>query len=93
MNSGFPAVDLTLARRLERAEGAANARLESFFAERGAPTFHEVSAVAPADTLNLLSVRGYTPIEASTVLVIPTTALPPQGFRPVYIRAKWRLGS
>jgi hypothetical protein len=118
MNASFPVVDLALARRLERAEGAANAacvdarrdvhpqvgaawmeiggvyamfdgpaspltqtfglgifdrirdaeldRLEAFFSERKAPTFHEVSAFAPPETLNLLSVRGYAPIEAST---------------------------
>jgi hypothetical protein len=124
MSTSFPVVHLALARRLERAEGAANAafvearrdvhphvgaawmeiggvyamfdgaaspltqtfglgifdricdaeldRVEAFFAERGAPTFHEVSAFAPPETLNLLSVRGYAPIEASTVLILPT---------------------
>ena len=126
MSTSFPVVDLALARRLERAEGGANAacvdarrdlhphvgaawmeiggvyamfdgvaspltqtfglgifdrirdaeldRLEAFFSERNASTFHEVSAFAPPETLNLLSVRGYAPIEASTVLVLPTTA-------------------
>jgi hypothetical protein len=122
----FPAVDLTLARRLERAEAMANAaavdsrrelqpdvgaewmdaagvyamfdgpsspltqtfglglfqpflarefeQVEEFFDSRGAPTSHEVSSFAPAETLSLLGARGYTPIEASTVLVRPTSS-------------------
>ena len=54
-------------------------RLERFFADRGAPTHHEISAFAPEHIWNLLSARGYTPIETSTVLVRPThstTSLP-----------------
>ena len=122
----FPAVDIALARRLERAEGMANAasvdsrrecqpsvgaewtevagvyamfdgpaspmtqtfglglfepflaaefdRIEEFFERRGASTFHEVSSFAAPETLSLLSARGYSPIEASTVLVRPTSA-------------------
>jgi len=122
----FPAVDIALARRLERAEGMANAasvdsrrdcqpdvgaewtdvagvyamfdgpaspltqtfglglfeplldgefdRIEEFFERRGAATFHEVSSFAAPETLALLSARGYSPIEASTVLVRPTSA-------------------
>src|SRR5262245_58108054 len=122
----FPAVDLSLARRLERAEGMANAasvdsrrecqpdvgaewsdfggvyamfdgpaspltqtfglglfepfvasefaRIEEFFSSRGAPTFHEVSSFVAPETLGLLSARGYSPIEASTVLVRRTSA-------------------
>jgi N-acetylglutamate synthase-like GNAT family acetyltransferase len=124
----FPLVDIALARRLERAEGMANAasvdsrrecqpgvgaewtevagvyamfdgpaspltqtfglglfepflraefdRIEEFFERRDAPTFHEVSSFAPPETLALLSARGYSPIEASTVLVRPTSATP-----------------
>lgn len=48
-------------------------RLEAFFAERGAPTHHEVSAFADAGVWNLLSARGYAPIETSTVMVRSTT--------------------
>jgi len=121
----FPTVDLTLARRLERAEAMANAALvdarrtlqpdvgaewtdvagvyamfdgphspltqtfglglfepflarefdqvEDFFARHSAATFHEVSSFVALDTLSLLSARGYTPIEASTVLIRPTS--------------------
>lgn len=121
----FPAVDLTLARRLERVEAMANAasvdarrelqpdagaewidvagvyamcdgpdspltqtfglglfepcgvheveRIEEFFTQRGAPTSHEVCAFAAPSALSLLSARGYTPIEASVVLVRPTS--------------------
>src|SRR5262245_4957619 len=122
----FPAVDIALARRLERAEAMANAasvdsrrdcqpsigaewtevagvyamfdgpaspmtqtfglglfapflaaefdRIEEFFESRGASSFHEVSSFAAPETLSLLSARGYSPIEASTVLVRPTSA-------------------
>lgn len=125
-SSTFPAADLALARRLERAEGMANAasvdsrrtlrpdsnagwaevagtyamfdgpespltqtfglglfepfladefdRVEAFFVERGAATFHEVCSFAPRETIALLSTRGYSPIEASTVLVRPISA-------------------
>lgn len=52
--------------------GAELDRLERFFADRGAATHHEVSAFAPDHIWNLLSARGYTPIETSTVLVRPT---------------------
>jgi GNAT superfamily N-acetyltransferase len=125
VDTGFPTVDLALARQLERAEAMANAasiesrralqpdvgaewidvagayamfdgpespltqtfglgifdpfldpefdQVEQFFRERGAPTFHEVSAFAAPETLNRLSARGYSPFETSTVLVRPTT--------------------
>lgn len=125
INADFPIVDLTLARRLERAEGMANAafvdarralqpdigaewidvagvyamfdgpnspltqtfglglfepflarqfdQVEDFFARRGAATFHEVSSFVALETLSFLSVRGYAPIEASTVLIRPTS--------------------
>lgn len=113
-------VDLTLSRRLERAEGASNARaveararlfpgegstwievagalvmyagvespmtqtfglglfqaptaddlaaIETFYAERRSPVFHEVSPIADPATLGLLTSRGYEPIEFTTVL-------------------------
>jgi hypothetical protein len=49
-------------------------QIEEFFAIRGAATAHEVSAFVAHETLHLLGARGYTPIEASTVLVRPTSA-------------------
>ncbi len=55
---------------------AALEALEAFFAERGASTAHEVSALAAPVTWERLSVRGYSPIEASTVLVRPTQPTP-----------------
>lgn len=113
--------DRPLARRLERAEGAANAafidardgvrpelgatwtdiggtwamfdgadspltqtfglglftdvsdgaldELEHFFTTRGSATHHEVSPIADPRHLEMLSARGYRPIEQSTVLV------------------------
>jgi GNAT superfamily N-acetyltransferase len=50
--------------------------LESFFSVRGVATAHEVSALAAPSTWGRLSARGYSPIEASTVLMRPT-AHPP----------------
>lgn len=47
-------------------------RIEQFFARHAAAAAHEVSSFAQADTLRLLSSRGYSPIEASVVLVRPT---------------------
>jgi len=61
---------------LEPANDAILAQLEAFFAARRAVCSHEVSALAAASTWNALSQRGYAPIEASTVLVRPTTHLP-----------------
>ncbi len=115
--------DLNLARRLERAEGHANAEfvetrarlspdtgaewievagtyamfdgansmltqtfglglfgeitnvemdaLESFFRERGAPVFHEVSPMASDSLLVLLGERGYRPVESTSVMYRP----------------------
>jgi GNAT superfamily N-acetyltransferase len=55
---------------------------ERFFTERGATTAHEVASFAAYDTLAMLSTRGYSPIEASVVLVRPAaipTETPPAG--------------
>lgn len=120
----YPAADLTLAQRLERAEGSACAAyvdsrrelapdhgsgwieiagayamfdgigspltqtfgigvfddfldpqfdlVERFYRERGAPTDHEVCALAEPATRELLRLRGYQVIEESVVLVRPT---------------------
>jgi Acetyltransferase (GNAT) domain len=46
-------------------------RIESFFAERGAPVFHEVSPLADLQLLPLLGERGYRPVELSSVLYRP----------------------
>ena len=42
--------------------------IESFFAERGAPVFHEVSPMADQSILSLLGERGYRPIELTSVM-------------------------
>lgn len=47
------------------------ARIESFFRERAADVFHEVSPLADASLLPLLAARGYQPVELSTVLIRP----------------------
>lgn len=43
-------------------------QLESFFLERGAEVFHEVSPMADLSILALLSDRGYVPIELTSVM-------------------------
>jgi GNAT superfamily N-acetyltransferase len=45
--------------------------IERFFDERGAEVFHEVSPIAPPETLELLATRGYRPVELSSVMFRP----------------------
>jgi GNAT superfamily N-acetyltransferase len=45
--------------------------IERFFEERGAAVFHEVSPMAPPETLELLVARGYRPVELSSVMFRP----------------------
>jgi GNAT superfamily N-acetyltransferase len=45
--------------------------IEAFFQERGAPVFHEVSPLADASLLTLLTQRGYQPCELSSVMYRP----------------------
>jgi hypothetical protein len=45
--------------------------IETFYAERGAPVFHEVSPLADAALPALLSGRGYRPCEFTSVLYRP----------------------
>jgi GNAT superfamily N-acetyltransferase len=52
--------------------------IESFYRERGAPVFHEVSPLADASTLPLLSSRGYQPIEFTSLLYRPVGQAPAQ---------------
>jgi hypothetical protein len=53
------------------ASGADLDRLEAFFAERGAPAYHEVSPLADASTIALLAERGYHPFEFTSMLYRP----------------------
>ncbi|KUG08576.1 GNAT family N-acetyltransferase [Solirubrum puertoriconensis] len=46
-------------------------KLEQFFAERGAPVYHEVSPMADSALLALLPIRGYVPFEYTSVLYLP----------------------
>ena len=48
--------------------------IEAFYAERGAPVFHEVSPLADAGLPALLAGRGYRPFEFSSVLYRPIPA-------------------
>ena len=47
--------------------------IETFFREREAPVFHEVSPLAHASLLPLLTQRGYVPCELSSVMFRPLT--------------------
>lgn len=53
-------------------------RVESFFSERGAQVFHEVSPLADPALLELLNGRGYQPVEFTSVM-----------FRPLQPRARF----
>ena len=46
-------------------------RIETFFRQRGADVFHEVSPLADPTTFALLNERGYRPIEFTSVLFRP----------------------
>ncbi len=59
-------------------------RIEAFFDERGAATFHEVSPLADPSALALLTGRGYAPFEFTSVLYQPLSESVPsvsQGLR------------
>lgn len=47
------------------------AAIERFFEERDAVVMHEVSPMAPAETMELLVSRGYRPVELSSVMHRP----------------------
>jgi GNAT superfamily N-acetyltransferase len=50
------------------------AKLEEFFGSRGADVFHEVSAIAAPETLEVLGRRGYRPVELTAILYRPIVA-------------------
>jgi len=50
------------------------AKIEHFFRHRGAQVFHEVSPLADPSTFNLLTERGYRPIEFTNVLFRPISS-------------------
>src|SRR3954469_20696370 len=54
--------------------------IEAFYAERGAPVFHEVSPLADTAVAPLLAKRGYHPFEFTSVLYRPIEQLV-QAFR------------
>jgi GNAT superfamily N-acetyltransferase len=58
--------------------------IEQFFAERGADVFHEVSPFAGMETLNVLSQRGYRPLELTSVMYgsVEVAFRPPSDRRP-----------
>ncbi len=56
---------------LEEATHTVLEKLETFFKERNAPVFHEVSPLADAAVIPLLNERGYQPIELTSVMYQP----------------------
>jgi hypothetical protein len=52
-------------------------RIETFFSDRGAPAFHEVSPLADPATWPLLSTAGYEPFEFTSVMFRPIGDVPP----------------
>lgn len=46
-------------------------KIEAFFKKHNAPVFHEVSPLANASLLSLLSARGYQPVELTSVMFQP----------------------
>ena len=46
-------------------------RIEAFFTQRGAPIYHEVSPLADDKLAPMLTARGYTPFEFTSVLYRP----------------------
>jgi GNAT superfamily N-acetyltransferase len=61
-------------------------RIETFFAERGAAVFHEVSPLSGVETLDLLVARGYRPVELTSVMYQPIVARPASPDGPVRAR-------
>lgn len=45
-------------------------QIETFYRERGAPVFHEVSPMADMSLLTLLNERGYRPVELTSVMYL-----------------------
>lgn len=52
--------------------------IETFFRDRGAPVFHEVSPMTDLSLLGLLGERGYRPIEMTSVMYRELTANLPE---------------
>ncbi len=61
-------------------------QVEAFFAERGAPVHHEICSFADRETIGLLSARGYSPVEASVVLIRPTVTVGDTGPSAITVR-------
>jgi hypothetical protein len=51
-------------------------RLESFFQDRAAPVFHEVSPLADKSVLRILNEGGYRPLELTSVMFMPVMGVP-----------------
>lgn len=62
--------------------------IEEFFVSRGGEVFHEVSPLAGAETMGLLSARGYVPLELTTVLFRPVLLTAPKSGRSTRVRVR-----
>ena len=58
----------------ETCTSAALEKIESFFKERGAPVYHEISPLAGLELAALLHERGYQPVEFTSVMYRPIRA-------------------
>ena len=61
---------------LGEATDATLGEIEAFFHERGAEVFHEVSPMADPSILELLAMRGYRPVELTSVMYQPISSAP-----------------
>ena len=60
--------------------------MEAFFHSRGASAIHEVSPLAPKPLLEMLTDRGYRPIELTDVMFLPLPAIAAMPHRAISIR-------
>jgi GNAT superfamily N-acetyltransferase len=64
-------------------------RIEKFFRDRGAPTYHEVCPLADASVVRLLNERSYQPFEFSNVLYQPISDfVSPSAIQDECVRAR-----
>ncbi|HEX5071821.1 MAG TPA: GNAT family N-acetyltransferase [Gemmatimonadaceae bacterium] len=76
--------------------GAQLEAIESFFQDRGAEVFHEVSPLADPSVLGLMADRGYHPVELTSVMHLRLTsgrAMPQRQTAPALVVARVEAGS
>ena len=61
----------------QEAAGSHLDEIEAFFEKHNAPVLHEVSPLAGAEVAHLLSARGYSPVEFTSVMFRPIAEIEP----------------